>query len=186
MINLDEMGCGMVSSRQIEQVEKRKDQLFIRPTELPGCTYKIKTPMSEHALYVTINDVEVPGNGRRPREIFINSKNMENFPWVVALTRVMSAIFRSPGDPSFLVEELQAVFDPRGGYYQPGGKYIPSVVAEIGGCLKRHLEKCGMDVAEDKVEIMRQPILCPKCGGGNVRKTDGCLTCTDCGFSKCD
>ena len=110
-----------------------------RPERLIGSTYKIKTPLSDHALYVTINDIvlnpETPYEKRRPFEIFINSKNMDHFQWIVALTRIISAVFRKGGDVIFLVEELRSVFDPQGGYFKPGGKYTPSLVAEIGDAL---------------------------------------------------
>lgn len=119
-----------------------------RPDKLVGNTYKIKTPVTEHALYITINDV-VMNEGtaqehRRPFEIFINSKNMDHFQWIVALTRVMSAVFRKGGDVTFLVEELHSVFDPSGGYFKKGGKYIPSLVAEIGEVVEQHLQEIGM------------------------------------------
>ena len=117
--------------------------LLQRPDSLEGTTYKIKTPFTEHAFYVTINDILVDGH-RRPFELFINSKNMENFAWVVALTRVISAVFRREGDVTFLVEELGSIFDPQGGYFKPGGKRMPSLVAEIGDCLENHLIKIGV------------------------------------------
>ncbi|ABK44586.1 conserved hypothetical protein [Magnetococcus marinus MC-1] len=109
-----------------------------RPEQLDGTTYKITTPISEHALYLTINNIECDGH-IRPYEIFINSKNMKHFAWVVALTRVVSAVLRREEDPSFLVEELRAIFDPQGGYFKPGGKRMNSVVAEIGDCLEDHI-----------------------------------------------
>ncbi|MES2553607.1 MAG: NrdJb, partial [Pseudomonadota bacterium] len=119
-----------------------------RPDKLVGNTYKVKTPVTEHALYITINDVIVnegtPQEHRRPFEIFINSKNMDHFQWIVALTRVMSAVFRKGGDVTFLVEELHSVFDPSGGYFKKGGKYIPSLVAEIGEVVEQHLQEIGM------------------------------------------
>ena len=119
-----------------------------RPDMLLGSTYKIKTPLSEHALYITINDV-VLNQGteqeqRRPFEIFINSKNMDNFQWILALTRIISAVFRKGGDITFLVEELHSVFDPRGGYFKKGGKYMPSLVAEIGDAIEAHMRMIGV------------------------------------------
>lgn len=167
-----------------------------RPEDLEGSTYKIKTPLFEHAFYVTINDIVVNGR-RRPFEIFINSKNMDNFAWIVALTRVMSAVFRHGGDATFLVEEMRSVFDPRGGYFKPGGKYMPSLVAEIGECIERHLIKIGMiQPAEVSPELAakRQAVgergalgtaQCPKCGQPSVTRLDGCDTCLECGYSKC-
>ncbi len=119
-----------------------------RPDLLLGSTYKIKTPLSEHALYVTINDILLnPGTEhemRRPYEIFINSKNMDHFQWIVALTRIISAVFRKGGDVTFLVDELRSVFDPRGGYFKKGGKYKPSLVAEIGDAIECHMKMIGM------------------------------------------
>ena len=119
-----------------------------RPERLVGSTYKVKTPMSEHALYITVNDV-ILNEGtehelRRPFEVFINSKNMEHFQWVVALTRLISAVFRKGGDATFLVEELKAVFDPRGGYFKKGGVFMPSIVAEIGYAIEDHMKHIGL------------------------------------------
>ncbi len=119
-----------------------------RPDTLIGATYKIKSPLFEHALYVTINDIVLnqgtPHESRRPFEIFINSKNMDHFQWIVALTRIMSAVFRKGGDVTFLVEELKAVFDPRGGYFRAGGVYMPSIVAELGAVIEQHMKLIGL------------------------------------------
>jgi hypothetical protein len=119
-----------------------------RPEVLVGSTYKIKSPLFEHALYVTLNDIVLnqgtEHESRRPFEIFINSKNMDHFQWIVALTRIMSAVFRKGGDVTFLVEEMKAVFDPRGGYFKGGGIYMPSIVAEIGAVVEEHLKMIGM------------------------------------------
>jgi len=119
-----------------------------RPDMLRGSTYKVKTPVSDHAMYVTINDV-VLNEGtehetQRPFEIFINSKNLDHYQWIVALTRIMSAVFRKGGDVTFLVDELKAVFDPRGGYWQPGGMFMPSIIAELGHIVEKHLRFIGM------------------------------------------
>jgi len=115
---------------------------------LEGATYKIRTPLDDHALYVTINDIILNAGTeheqRRPFEIFINSKNMDHFQWIVALTRVMSAVFRKGGDVTFLSEELQAVFDPKGGYFKPGGRFVPSIVADIGAVVEHHLRRIGL------------------------------------------
>ena len=166
-----------------------------RPEELPGKTYKINWPESEHALYITVNDVIQDGR-RRPFEIFINSKNMEHFAWTVALTRMISAVFRRGGDVSFVVEELKAVFDPRGGQWM-GGRYVPSLLAAIGDVIERHLidigfipqpeEKRQGHLAERKVvgiadQRLRQ---CPKCAQPSLIRQEGCDTCTSCGYSKC-
>jgi len=129
--------------RETAQIIQMHEQVE-RPEMLVGSTYKIKTPLSEHALYVTINDI-VLNEGtehelRRPFEVFINSKNMEHFQWIVALTLIISAVFRKGGDVTFLVHELRSVFDPRGGYFKKGGKYMPSLVAEIGDAIESHMQ----------------------------------------------
>lgn len=186
-----------------------------RPESLLGSTYKVKTPLSEHALYVTINDVILNAGTeheqRRPFEIFINSKNMEHFQWIVALTRIISAVFRKGGDVTFLVEELRSVFDPRGGYFKKGGKYMPSLVAEIGDAIECHMRTIGLFkddslddhqkalIAEKRAEFeAAQKIhapeesgfpegaaLCTKCHTKAAVQLDGCLTCLNCGDSKC-
>ena len=195
-------------------------ELLQRPEYLEGSTYKLKTPLSEHALYVTINDM-VLNEGtdhelRRPFEIFINSKNMDHFQWIVALTRIVSAVFRKGGDCTFLAEELKAVFDPRGGYFKKGGKFMPSLVAEIGDVIERHLRKIGMiedeldhhqktfieqkkaelrgevEYAEESnassdsaSEFPESATLCNKCNTKAAVMMDGCMTCLNCGDSKC-
>ncbi|WP_187669755.1 TSCPD domain-containing protein [Zestomonas carbonaria] len=192
------------------------DETLQRPETLVGVTYKIKSPLFEHALYVTINDIVLnPGTSyeqRRPFEIFINSKGMEHFQWIVALTRIMSAVFRKGGDCTFLVEELKAVFDPRGGYLKRGGVYMPSIVAEIGAVLERHLVAIGLMQDQQMDEEQRLYLaekraayeaqvgvrkaepgddfppgaqLCGKCNTQAVVQMDGCATCLNCGHSKC-
>ena len=165
-----------------------------RPAELDGATYKLKWPDSNHAIYVTVNDILLNGH-RRPFEVFINSKNMEHFAWTVALTRMISAVFRRGGDVSFVVEELKAVFDPRGGAWM-NGKYIPSILAAIGGVLERHmiqigfLEGEGLGLkADPTAEVVNLPgkrgPACPACGQYDMRMVEGCMTCVSCGHSKC-
>jgi hypothetical protein len=133
-----------------------------RPETLVGSTFKIKSPLFEHALYVTINDIVLnlgtPHELRRPFEIFINSKNMDHFQWIVALTRILSAVFRKGGDVTFIVEELKAVFDPRGGYFKAGGVYMPSIVAEIGAVVEEHMKSIGLIVGEDLSDAQRRLI----------------------------
>ena len=165
-----------------------------RPQALEGQTYKLKWPDSEHAIYLTVNDVVVNGH-RRPFEVFINSKNMEHFAWTVALTRMISAVFRRGGDVSFVVEELKAVFDPRGGAWIKG-KYIPSILAAIGGVLETHmvaigfLEGEGLGLKQDPQAVMPTGVsgkgkACSSCGQYDLRMVEGCMTCASCGYSKC-
>ena len=165
-----------------------------RPQALEGHTYKLKWPDSEHAIYLTINDIVVGGK-RRPFEVFINSKNMEHYAWTVALTRMISAVFRRGGDVSFVVEELKAVFDPRGGAWVQG-KYIPSILAAIGGVIERHMVNIGFLAGEGmglKSDPQAQVVnldgprakACPSCGQYEMRMVEGCMTCGACGHSKC-
>ena len=165
-----------------------------RPGALEGNTYKVKWPDSEHALYITINDIVLNGH-RRPFEVFINSKNMEHFAWTVALTRMISAVFRRGGDVSFVVEELKAVFDPRGGAWMQG-KYIPSILAAIGGVIEQHMIATGFIAGEGlglksdpQAEVVglenQRGQACTSCGQYDMRMIEGCMTCGSCGYSKC-
>ncbi len=134
-----------------------------RPEKLIGSTYKLKVPthVSGHAMYITINDI-VLNEGtehelRRPFEVFINTKNLDHFQWIVALTLIMSAVFRKGGDVTFIVDELRSVFDPRGGYWNKG-KYMPSIIAEIGEVIETHLIDIGM-LKRDEVDPEQQKMI---------------------------
>lgn len=204
-------------------VEARKESNVVwmhekveRPEMLLGSTYKIKTPVSDHAMYVTINDIVLnegtPYEQRRPFEIFINSKNLDHFQWIVALTRIISAVFRKGGDVTFLVDEMKAVFDPRGGYWQAGGTFMPSIIAELGYVVEKHLQMIGLLKAPELDDARKKLIeekkaefearnkqtdafakshfpdgaqLCGKCSTAAVVLMDGCMTCLNCGDSKC-
>ena len=217
----------IVSYSVVDKTDEQKDEKkeipaevvqigepLARPDKITGSTYKVKTPVTEHALYITINDL-IMNEGtdqehRRPFEIFVNSKNMEHFQWIVGLTRVMSAVFRKGGDLTFLIEELESVFDPNGGYYKKGGKYVPSLVAELGQVLEEHLKNIGMLkvtepeahqqqlIDDKKAEYLKKnpdklddsgfpkdAQLCNKCQTKAAIMMDGCLTCLNCGESKC-
>ncbi len=164
-----------------------------RPEALPGRTYKLQWPESDHAIYITLNDIVQDGR-RRPFEIFINSKNMEHYAWTVALTRMISAVFRRGGDVSFVVEELKAVFDPRGGAWLKG-RYLPSLLAAIGEVIEQHMIETGFLSGPAKIgeEARRAavgeggpvPAQCPRCGSASLIKQEGCDLCTSCGHSRC-
>ena len=188
------------SEEKTPEVDAGADVIYMaepldRPEALEGHTYKLKWPDSEHAIYLTINDVIIGGH-RRPFEVFINSKNMEHYAWTLALTRMISAVFRRGGDVSFVVEELKAVFDPRGGAWMQG-KYIPSILAAIGGVIEEHLirinfiEGEGMGLKTDpQAEVMAvgeapRGKACPSCGQFDLQMVEGCMTCMSCGHSKC-
>ncbi len=171
-------------------------QPLSRPEMLPGQTYKLKWPESDHAIYITVNDVVQDGR-RRPFEVFVNSKNMDHYAWTVGLTRMISAVFRRGGDVSFVVEELQAVFDPRGGAWM-GGRYVPSLLAAIGDVIERHMIEIGFlppREAGTEREAVRQVVSagtgapplgqCPRCGQAALIRQEGCAQCTNCGYSKC-
>ncbi len=168
-----------------------------RPGVLPGQTYKVHWPESDHAIYITINDI-VQDSRRRPFEVFINSKNTEHYAWTVALTRMMSAVFRRGGDVSFVVDELKAVFDPRGGHWV-AGRYVPSLLAAIGDVIEQHLINIGFikDPKEEREESLQKAVndtvdgtntrfrSCPRCGQPSLLRQEGCDTCTSCAYSKC-
>jgi hypothetical protein len=232
MIKIDKQIVGYAVNQPAEEKEAKRDfkregggdraevirmhEKLERPEMLVGSTYKVKTPVSDHAMYVTINDI-ILNEGtehekRRPFEIFINSKNLDHYQWIVALTRIISAVFRKGGDVTFLVEELKAVFDPRGGYWQAGGKFMPSIIAELGHIVERHLIMIGMMASPELDDGQKQLIaekraeyeeaqkqtdafsttdypegaqLCAKCNTTAVIMMDGCMTCLSCGDSKC-
>ncbi len=214
VINLEEQRT-KTAQQEKNKLEDMHEKVK-RPEMLVGATYKIKTPQSEHALYVTINDMVLnfgtEHEARQPFEIFINSKNMAHFQWVVALTRVISSVFRKGGDVTFLVEEMKAVFDPQGGYFKPGGRFMPSIVAEIGFALESHMKIIGLlkdepmpDAQREMLQVKRAEYdnlkgrkqteevgsfppdakLCERCYTKAVIIMDGCLTCLNCGDSKC-
>ena len=232
MIKIDKQIVGYAVNQPAEEKEAKRDfkregggdraevirmhEKLERPEMLIGSTYKVKTPVSDHAMYVTVNDI-ILNEGtehekRRPFEIFINSKNLDHYQWIVALTRIISAVFRKGGDVTFLVEELKAVFDPRGGYWQAGGYFKPSIIAELGHIVEKHLIMIGM-IAEPGLDEHQKKLveekraeyeeaqkqtdafstsdypegaqLCAKCNTTAVIMMDGCMTCLSCGDSKC-
>lgn len=191
-------------NKVIEETHSGMNENVKRPERLHGTTYKIKSPTSGHAMFITINDIILyegtEHESRYPFEIFINTKNLEHFQWVVALTRILSAIFRKGGDVTFLLDELGSIFDPEGGYFKKGGKYVPSTVAEIGLTLERHLIDIGVIKPEtnEKKELANKKMsemsltnfpdyasMCKVCNTKAVVKLDGCSTCLNCGEGKC-
>jgi len=228
-IKIDDKIVGYSVSKENEQSERsnrqaqssednviRMHEKLERPEKLVGSTYKVKTPVSDHAMYVTINDI-VLNEGtqheqRRPFEIFINSKSLDHYQWIVALTRVMSAVFRKGGDVTFIVDELKAVFDPRGGYWQPGGTFMPSIIADLGHIVEKHMIEIGLlkkvEPSEERKKYIEEKRaqyesrnkqadafaqgsypegaqLCGHCNTAAAVVLDGCLTCLSCGYSKC-
>ncbi|MBM1816308.1 adenosylcobalamin-dependent ribonucleoside-diphosphate reductase [Pseudosulfitobacter pseudonitzschiae] len=200
-VSEDKQAPEVIANSDAEPMQPHGDVIYMadpldRPETLEGNTYKVKWPDSEHAIYITINDVVIGGR-RRPFEVFINSKNMEHFAWTVALTRMISAVFRRGGDVSFVVEELKAVFDPRGGAWMRG-KYIPSILAAIGGVIEQHMIVTGF-IAGEGMGLKTDPTAkvvelenaaprgkaCSSCGSYELRMVEGCMTCASCGYSKC-
>ncbi len=210
-----ELDGGRADDKQSATIVRMHEKVE-RPEMLVGSTYKIKTPVSEHAFYITINDIvlnpDTPYEKRRPFEVFINSKNMDHYQWISALTLIISAVFRKGGDVTFLVKELRSVFDPKGGYFKRGGKFVPSLVAEIGDAIEAHLKLIGL-IKDDKLDPHQQKLveekrreyegrqakpsdaeestfpagatLCAKCSTRAMIMMGGCLTCLNCGESKC-
>src|SRR5690554_2843155 len=207
---------------QAETKPVEMNEYIERPDFLLGTTYKIKPPVAEHAMYITINDILLnegtDHESRQPYEVFINSKSMEHFQWVIALTRVISAVFRKGGDVTFLVEELRSVYDPNGGYYKKGGIFMPSLVAEIGAVIEKHMKAIGLIQNDEMSDVQKRILaekraefearsnpqpkqeagadaesgsfpanatLCKKCNAKSVIILDNCMTCLNCGDSKC-
>jgi len=221
-VNKPEEAKEEVKEAVVEQLKVEDNVIHMhekvgRPDVLVGSTYKVKTPVSDHAMYITINDIVLNQGTKyekhRPFEIFINSKNLDHYQWIVALTRIISAVFRKGGDVTFLVEELKAVFDPRGGYWQAGGKFQPSIIAELGDVIEDHLISIGMlgkpeltavqkaileekraeyEAANSQTDAFAKSAypdgaqLCVKCNTVAAIMMDGCKTCLSCGDSKCN
>jgi hypothetical protein len=217
----EEANAPKPAAKEPESLRKEANVIWMhekleRPEVLIGSTYKIKTPVSDHAMYVTVNDMLLNEGTdyeqRRPFEIFINSKNLDHYQWIVALTRIISAVFRKGGDVTFLVDELKGVFDPRGGYWQTGGRFMPSIIAELGYVIERHLQSIGLlkvpELDEHRKKLIEEKKaefeashqqqdafakshlpqgaqLCAKCSTAAVVMMDGCMTCLACGDSKC-
>ena len=176
-----------------------RSEMDKRPEELSGNTYKIKTPQSPDAFYITINDFQKDGQFR-PYELFINTKNLQHFSWIVAMSRLISAVFRNDPRPTFLVDELKSVYDPNGGYFKKG-KYIPSMAAEIGYVIEEHLCKLGIidckknkkaasaaapaPEKEEKSSINDGKMICPVCHERELINQENCIKCLACGHSKC-
>lgn len=203
------------AAQAVESNVVQMNEAIGRPEVLMGTTYKLKPPVAEHAMYITINDIilneDTEHEQRRPYEIFINSKNMEHFQWIIALTRVISACFRKGGDVTFLVEELRSVYDPNGGYFKKGGVFMPSLVADLGAVIEKHMKAIGLikdeEISEHAKKILEEKriqfesqgkqdseesagypanaTLCGKCNTKAVVRLDGCDSCLQCGDSKC-
>ncbi|HBM17559.1 MAG TPA: adenosylcobalamin-dependent ribonucleoside-diphosphate reductase [Lentisphaeria bacterium] len=190
---------GVLIKKEDEKKEKPKENLngISRPKALSGTTYRIKTPLSAEALYITINDVVQEDGTIRPYELFINTKNLQHFSWIVAMTRLISAVFRNQENPSFLVKELKSIYDPSGGYYSEG-KYIPSLAADIGRTIEQHLDKIGLleskALLQKKKESMEkdehtpnsEAMICPMCNEKTLINQENCLKCLSCDYSKCN
>lgn len=164
-----------------------------RPRALEGATYKLKWPNEPHAFYVTFTDMEDAAGVRRPFEMFINSKNVDHFAWTVALTRMISAVFRRSQDSSFVAKELREVFDPKGGAFMQG-RYVPSLLAALGDVVAEHMTSIGYgDFRPEELQarhddMVHKPVSmasCKACGSFNLSVEGGCATCKDCGSSKC-
>ncbi|HEY7549714.1 MAG TPA: adenosylcobalamin-dependent ribonucleoside-diphosphate reductase [Hyphomicrobiaceae bacterium] len=201
----------------LAQPDRHGDIVYIsrpleRPPALQGATYKLRWPGSDNAIYITVNDIErdghadgVPSPRRRPFEVFINSKNLEHYAWTVALTRMISAIFRRGGDVTFVVEELKAIFDPQGGQWM-GGRYVPSLLAAIGEVIEGHMIRTGFlsapaalqrEAGDGRMALSggeppaaeARPAAagrtCPRCNSRSLYRREGCWVCADCGYSKC-
>ena len=185
----------LVRKDEKKKKEPKQIEIMARPNILQGTTYKIKTPLAPDALYITINDVIEDDGTKRPYELFINTKNLQHFSWVVAMTRLISSVFRTQSNPAFLVDELKSIYDPNGGYFSRG-KYIPSLAADIGRTIEEHLCKIGL-LAEQQEVVTKESIdntsisansrmFCPVCNEKSLINQENCLKCLSCDYSKCN
>ena len=189
-----------ISGILVKNEEKKKNvpqnkEILERPNKLQGTTYKIKTPNAPDALYITINDVVEDDGSKRPYELFINTKNLQHFSWIVAMTRLISSVFRTQSNPSFLVDELKSIYDPNGGYFSRG-KYIPSLAADIGRTIEEHLSKIGLldshlnvsqnESSDDSAISVNNKMFCPVCNERSLINQENCLKCLSCDYSKCN
>ena len=191
------------SESEQELVKIKMNEKLKRPQVLRGYTYKVTTPVYNHSIYITINDMLLNEGTEHeswhPFEVFINSKNMDSFQWIVALTRIMSAVFRKGGDVTFIIEELKSVFDPKGGYYKIGGKgkFMNSLVAEIGDIVEQHLVMLGLATSKKVPVVAKETVSstptdksivgkqCPECLENTFIPKENCTYCTSCGYSTC-
>lgn len=193
IVNFRYLGESDAGSTVEESCVESLSETTERPEILDGRTYKLRSPIYEAALYITINDIILnpgtPYEHRRPFEIFINSKAMESFQWIVALTRMVSAVFRKGGDVVFIVEELKSVNDPKGGYWKKG-KFVTSIVAEIAEVIEQHFINLGLmelvEATPKKVtKVATTMRICPQCQAPTLIKESGCDLCQSCGYSRC-
>lgn len=169
---------------------------FKRPEVLSARVYKLKSSFVEDSLYITLAYVENADRTKRPFELFINSKDLTKSAEYTVLTRLISSIFRRSDDPTFIIEELNSIFDPNGGHFKEG-KYYHSIYGEIGDVIALFFHDIG--ILKRKVHQPKAPMLqiqhehndfkvCPKCSKKTLKVENGCNTCInpECAFSRCD
>ena len=197
------------SPKQSRSKNLNDDRSVMRPEVVDAKVYKIKSAFVKNAVFVTLSYVREDNGLIRPIEIFINSKDLSKANDYVVLTRLISAIFRRSTDSLFILEELQGIYDPNGGIYKEG-KYIISFYAEIGDVIERFFYDVGIldEPVEHAVENSGQAIsepesktilakdegnagnvqfkICPDCNNRTLKTENGCDSCMDCGYIKCD
>ena len=192
---------------------KKQSSSASRPKVVDAKVYKVKSAFVKNSVFITLSYVETE-KGRRPIEIFINSKDLNRAPEYVVLTRLISAIFRRATDPMFILEELQGIHDPNGGSFKEG-RYYHSFYGEVAETIERFFYDVGIiskeDSKKDKEQLDQVPNeempelvkkvevelkndesmnmefrLCPSCSGKSLKTENGCDSCMECGYSKCD
>jgi len=197
----------------VESNQKKQTSSASRPKVVDAKVYKVKSAFVKNSVFITLSYVETE-TGRRPIEIFINSKDLNRAPEYVVLTRLISAIFRRATDPMFILEELHGIHDPNGGSFKEG-RYYHSFYAEVAETIERFFYDVGIiskeDVKQDKEQLNQVPNeempelvekvevkstndesmnmefrICPSCSGKSLKTENGCDSCMECGYSKCD
>ncbi len=181
-----------------------------RPHVVDAKVYKVKSAFVKNSVFITLSYIETP-NGRRPIEIFINSKDLNRAPEYVVLTRLISAIFRRATNPMFILEELQGIHDPNGGSFKEG-KYYHSFYGEVAETIEKFFYEVGIvekpkndteesyendtEKEESTIKVINENVsnenmnasfrICPSCSSKSLKTENGCDTCVECGYSKCD
>ncbi|OMF17118.1 ribonucleoside-diphosphate reductase, adenosylcobalamin-dependent [Paenibacillus amylolyticus] len=163
-----------------------------RPQVLRGATYKINTPFG--MAYITINDLE-----GTPGEIFLNvgKAGSDVFAMAEALGRVCSLFLRY-GDHGHKVELLIKHLKGIGGSGAIGfgANRVESIADAVAKALESHVQSNVQEnetgalkeqnQVEDQKTFIESRDLCPSCGSASLMNVEGCKTCSNCGYSKCN
>ena len=173
-----------------------------RPQILRGATYKVNTPLG--MAYITINDLDGV-----PSEIFliVGKAGSDVFAMSEALGRVCSLFLRygeHGNKVQLLIKHLKGIGGS--GSVGFGANRVESIADAVAKALDLHSEATSGASSASAVEApapayvptssitvtagksatpVKSKDLCPSCGSASLVSTEGCKTCTNCGYSKC-